>query len=169
MPGNKYLKIGTTGFTTEEASINSSSGAGDANKLISADATGKLDSTLLPAGLGADSATLTAGEALSAGNLVYISAAGTVLKADANAVAKAAVGFVLASVANAATGTVYFEGSITGLTGLTPGATYFLSGAATGAITTTIPTAAGSIVQQVGVATSATTLTFEAGEPIVRA
>ena len=100
---------------------------------------------------------------------MYISAAGTVLKADANAVAKAAVGFVLASVANAATGTVYFEGSITGLTGLTPGATYFLSGAATGAITTTIPTAAGSIVQQVGVATSATTLTFEAGEPIVRA
>lgn len=165
----KFLKIGTTGLATEEAAINVSAGAGDANKIIETNGSGKLDATFLPAGVGNDSKSMTAGEALSAGNVVYISGTGTVLKADANAVAKAAVGYVTASAANGAAVTVFFEGTITGLTGLTPGATYFLSDTATGGVTLTIPTNAGDIVQVVGYAVSATELTFEPQNPIVRA
>lgn len=166
---NKYLQLGTSGFPEEVAFIDTSAGAADAGKGLALDATGKLSSTVLPAGLGADSKTITAGEALSAGNLVYLDATGKALKADANAIAKAAVGFVLASVANAASGTVYFEGTITGLAGLTPGAPYFLSASATGGVTATAPTGAGQIVQRIGFAVSATEINFEAGEPIKRA
>lgn len=41
---------------------------------------------------------------------------------------------------------------------LTPGATYYLSDTAPGAITDVAPTAVGSIVQEVGFARNATTL-----------
>ncbi|MGI9158305.1 MAG: hypothetical protein ACR2K1_00985 [Saprospiraceae bacterium] len=165
----KFLKVGTSGFATEEAAINVSAGAGDANKIIETNGSGKLDSTFLPAGVGNDSKSMTTGEALSAGNLVYISNTGTVLKADANAVAKAAVGYVTSSAASGASVTVFFEGTISGLTGLTPGATYFLSDTTTGGVSLTIPSNAGDIVQAVGIAVSATELTFEPQTPIVRA
>lgn len=169
MAGNKYLQIGSAGFPQEVVSTQTSSGVSDANKIPALDASGKLDTTLMPAGLGADSFATTAGEALTTGNLVYLDATGKAMKADANAVAKAAIGFVLASVALNAAVTVYFEGTITGLSALTIGATYFLSDSATGAVTTSIPTGASKIVQSVGFAISATQLSFEAGEPIVRA
>jgi hypothetical protein len=165
MAADKYLKIGSTGFPTEQAGATTST----ANAIPALDAGGKLDSTMMPTGFGTDSATMTAGEALSAGNLVYITSSGTVMKADANAVAKAAVGFVLASISNAASGTVYFEGTVTGLTGLTPGAAQFLSDATTGGVISTVVSGAGKIVQPVGTAVTSTTMTFEAGEPIVRA
>lgn len=157
----KFVKVGTTTPFAEESAITTSAGAGDASKLIGTDSGGKIDSTLMPTGFGSDTSTLTAGEALSAGNVVYLNGSGSVLKADANAQAKEAIGFVLASIANAATGTVYFgSGFITGLSSLTPGARYFLSDTA-GAITTTPPTGSGKIVQQVGFARSATVLYFE--------
>lgn len=165
MAADKYLKIGSSGFPTEQAGAVTST----ANAIVALDAAGKLDSTMMPTGVGSDSASLTSGEALSAGNLVYIAAAGTVFKADANAVAKAAIGFVLSSVGSGAAITVYFEGTVTGLASLTPGAAQFLSDATTGGVISTIPSGAGKIVQPVGTAVTATTMTFEAGEPIVRA
>jgi len=91
-----------------------------------------------------------------------------VLKADANDVAKAAVGFVLSSASGGASTTVYFEGSITGLSGLTRGSKYFLSASAAGAVSTTVPSGAGDIVQYIGVATSTTEMTFEPQTPMVR-
>lgn len=89
--------------------------------------------------------------------------------ADANNIAKNAVGFVLASAAINAPVTVYFEGTITGLAGLTVGAMYFLSDTATGGVTLTVPTVAGRIAQRIGFAISTTEINFEAGEPIKRA
>ena len=171
MAGEKYLKVGAAGFPEEAFSAQTSAGVADANKIAALDATGKLDTTMMPSGLGADSVTATAGEAIAAGDLVYITATGTIMKADANAVAKAAIGFCNVAIANAQPGTVLFEGSITGKSGLTPGAWYFLSGTATGAVVLAagIPTANNSIVQSIGVATSATTISFEASKPIVRA
>lgn len=165
----KYLRIGTTGLPTEEATVLNSAGSGDAGKIPELDNTGRLTNSVMPVGIGADVKVANTGEALSAGNLVYISAAGTVFKADANAVDKAAIGFVLASSASGASATVYFEGTITGLTGLTAGTRYFLSDTATGGTTTTIPTNPGDIVQLVGTAISATELSFEPQPPIVRA
>lgn len=107
--------------------------------------------------------TYTAGEAISAGDLVYVSAAGTVMKADANAVAKAAIGFAPSSISNGATGTVIFgSGKITGLSGLTAGSQYFLSNAATGAVAlySSLTYTAPDVVQQVGIAESTTVLRF---------
>jgi hypothetical protein len=44
MAGNKYLK-NASGVVTEEASIQTSAGAGDAGKIPALDSAGKLDST----------------------------------------------------------------------------------------------------------------------------
>ena len=57
----------------------------------------------LPTGSGE---TYTAGEAIGAGDLVYVSGSGTVMKADANTPAKAAVGFAPSAISNAASGTI---------------------------------------------------------------
>ncbi|MFN0027720.1 MAG: hypothetical protein ACKV2O_11175, partial [Acidimicrobiales bacterium] len=61
--------------------------------------------------------------------------------------------------------TVYFEGSDTGVTGLTPGV-QFLS-TTPGLATATAPSGAGQVVQRVGFATSATALNFQSNDPIV--
>lgn len=168
MAGNKYLKL-ASGVITEQAATQSSAGAGDANKIVALDSSGKLDNSMMPVGVGADSSTITASENLAAGDLVNVhdSSGAKVRKADA-ANAYEAHGFVLASVTSGQPATVYFEGSITGLTSLTIGARYFLSGTA-GTITTTPPSTAAHIVQQVGVAISATALSFEPQAPVTLA
>ena len=168
MATRKLLKIGTTGLITEEATISTSASAGDADKFVQTNASGVLDVTLFPAGIGVDVRTVTAGENLSAGNLIYMSAAGTVFKADANAEGKEATGFVLTSITAAASGSAYFGGGVlSGLSGLTIGARYFLSNAATGAVAlyASLTFGAGDIVQEVGRALSTTELYFEPQSP----
>lgn len=163
----KFLKVGSSGIT-EEATVGTSAGAGDSGKLANLDANGKLDITFMPTGVGGDTQTLTAGETLSAGNLVYVNASGSVLKADASAASKEAVGFVLSAITNAASGTVYFgSGIITGLSGLTAGSAYFLSDSTPGSVTTTPPTGTNKIVQRVGRAISTTVLYFEPQVPVL--
>lgn len=160
----KFLKIGGNGIPAHESTVGTSAGASDADKLAHLDAAGKFHISFMPTGVGGDTLTLTAGEALSAGNLIYINGSGQMLKADANSPSKAAVGFVLTSVSNGATGTAYMgSGIITGLSSLTAGANYFLSNSATGAIGTyaSLTFASGDIIQLVGVATSTTSLYFE--------
>lgn len=168
MAQHKVIQISSTGSQSEYAGKASSSGAGDSGEFIVADATGKLDPTFLPTGVGADSISATAGEALSAGDFVYISGTGTVLKADATTPAKAARGYVVAAVSNAATATVFFDDSNGVLTGLTAGATYYLS-STPGGYTTTPTTTTGQIVQELGFATSATSMHVNIQEPITRA
>ncbi len=82
---------------------------------------------------------------------------------------KVAHGFLLASVASAAAGDVYFEGEITGLSSLTPGADYFLSNSVPGGVTSTPVTTAGHILQYLGVATGATSIDVELARPVIRA
>ena len=113
--------------------------------------------------------TYTAGEAISAGDLVYVSASGTVMKADANAVAKAAVGFAPSAISNGASGVITFnDGKIT-TTGLTAGVKYFLSNTTTGGFAAHASLTYGSadIQQCVGIAESTTVLRFWAGETIL--
>lgn len=161
MATKKYLIVGGATGTTEESTVDSSAGAGDSAKIPSLDTSGKLSSTFMPTGFGSDTLTLTAGETLAAGDLVYVDAAGQAFKADADSAAKAAIGFVLAGITSGASGTVYFgSGMVTGLTGLTAGSLYFLSSTA-GGVTTTAPTGSAKIQQQVGRAVSATVLYFE--------
>ncbi len=138
-----------------------------ANKIPILNASGQLDPSTMPTGIGADTKTIVASETLAAGDLVNVwNDAGTakVRKADATAEGKEANGFVLAAVASAANATVYFEGRLTGLTGLTA-----VSAATPGAVTATPPAAAGNVVQFVGVAVSATELDFEPSDAVTLA
>lgn len=143
-----------------------SAGAGDAGKIPQLDGTGRLDASFLPVGIGADTNTATASEALSAGDFVnvYYSAGWFCRKADA-ATNKPAHGFVLAAVANGATATIYAEGTNTQLSGLTS-ADQFLSVTTPGRTQATSPSASGQIIQHLGVAFSATAMNFQQSRPI---
>lgn len=145
-------------------------GSADAGKTLLLDASGRISSTAMPVGMGADTASITASEALAAGDLVNVWSDGgafKVRKADASAAGKEAHGFVLAAVSAGAAATVYFEGTNTQMTGLTPGA-LFLSATA-GKAQASAPTGAGQVVQRVGFAVSATALNFQASQPVVLA
>jgi len=109
----------------------------------------------------------------NAGNLVlgepvYISASGSMDKAQANAAATAKViGFVAdATVATGAVGACQTDGVLSGLTGLTPGASYFLDATTAGAMTTTAPITAGQFNVHLGTAISATELEISIKNPV---
>ncbi|AND75563.1 hypothetical protein [Nostoc phage N1] len=165
MSSNKFIGI-LNGIQTLFTAIAASSGAGDASKIIMTDASGKIDSTLMPSGLGAATKSVVASEALVAGDFVNIyNNAGTlnVRKAD-NSNGRPANGFVLSAFASSASATVYLQGENTGRTGLTPGTVYFLGTA--GGAATSAPTASGTIIQQLGYSTGATSINFEYNDAI---
>lgn len=168
MAGNKYLK-NNSGTITEESASQSSAGVGDAGKIIALDSTGKIDSTMMPTGIGADTALIAASEALSAGDFVniYNSSGAKCRKADASTAGKEAHGFVLASVEQSANATVYFEGTNTQVTGMTPGVVYL--SATPGLATATAPSSTGNVVQRIGFATGSTAINFQCQLPIVLA
>lgn len=162
---DKYLFINTTtGEFAERMGLVTSAGSGDTGKLVALDAAGRIDNSMMPVGIGTDTQVITTSEALAAGDLVNVwtSTGAKARKADATAVGKRVDGFVLASFSSGAAATVYFEGTIVGLTGLTAGAAQFLS-TTPGTSSATPPSASGNVIQRVGVATSTTTLSFEAG------
>lgn len=138
------------------------------NKVVMTGSDGLLHASIMPVGIGADTSSIVASETLAAGDIVNIwNDGGTekVRKADATAEGKEANGFVLSGFASAATALVYHEGKITGLSGLTPGARYYLQ-TTPGTIGTTAPSTAGNVSQYIGTAVSATVLAFEHDEPI---
>ena len=169
MAGDKFL-YNNAGRITEKASNQTSAGAGDAGKIVALDSAGKLDITLMPSGIGADTITAEASEALAAGDFVnlYNSSGLKARKADATTSGKEANGFVLSAVESAASGTVYRQGVNNQLTGMTVGARQYLA-TTPGARTETAPSATGNVVQFLGIATSATEMFFEERESFVLA
>ena len=168
MPGETFLKQTNGGLV--ETIATQVGGAPNADKIPALDANGRLDVTMMPSGIGADTNTVTASEALAAGDLVNVyNLAGNarVRKADATSPGKEANGFVIAAVANGATATVYSEGTNGQVSGLTPGQ-QFLS-TTPGLATSVAPSASGNVLQRVGMAFSATSLNFESGIPITLA
>lgn len=165
-----YLKL-AAGVPSDANALAASAGAADAGKIPKLDGTGKIDSTMMPAGVGAETRVIVASEALAAGDLVNIhsSTGAKVRKADATTAGKEAHGFVLASVISGGNATVYPEENvISGLTGLTPGTRMFLAATA-GLNTATAPSATGQVVQDIGVALSATEILFRPRQPITLA
>lgn len=146
-----------------------SAGAGDSGKVVALDGSGRIDSTMMPVGIGADTAVITTSEAVASGDLVNIwnSTGAKCRKADATVAGKEAHGFVLVGVGSGAAATVFFEGSNTGMAGLTPGVQFLSTTAGTTSVTA--PSTSGNVVQRVGFATSATTMNFQSGAPIVLA
>lgn len=129
---------------------------GTANQILKTDGAGQL--SYVDAFASKISNSYTADEALLAVDALYISAADNVSKADASAESTARViGFAEAGAADTASVNVVSEGVLGGFTGLTAGATYFLSETA-GLITTTPPSNDESAVVQVGYAKSTTEL-----------
>jgi hypothetical protein len=191
----KYIK-NNLGALTEEPALTTSAGAGDsnrvpalnasgilddtiinasatgvANKIAKLDGNGRLDITMMPTGIAADTVSVVSSENLLAGDLVNIYNNGGTAncrKADASTTGKEAHGYVLAATTSPAAATIYFEGSNTQMTTLTAGRQY-LSATTAGRTTTTAPSAAGQIVQRVGFATSATSMNFQSGTPVVLA
>lgn len=171
---SKYIEIPSSGILTEKEALVTSVGAGSAGKIVALDANGRLDNSTMPVGIGADTASIVCSENLAAGDLVNVynnTGTANCRKADASGsnAGKIANGFVLAAFNSAETALVYFEGSIVGLSGMTPGTPMFLSGSSPGTATATAPTASGHSVQSIGVAISATELSFEPGQPVIRA
>ena len=160
MAADKYLK-NVSGVPTEQAATQSSAGAGNAGDILALDDDGLLDPSVFPSGYGAETFTLAASENLSAGNLVNVwDDSGTlkVRKADASS-EKPADGFVSENVTSGNNALVFqLPGTITGLTGLTAGAKYYLSGTTPGGVATTPPSGAGKIAQFLGFAKSTTEL-----------
>jgi hypothetical protein len=105
--------------------------------------------------------TLTNGDAGNhvLGNVVYISAADTAktAKADASGTTNA-LAFATATITNGTTGAYQTDGILSGLTGLTAGAVYYLSDSTTGAMTSTAPSTLGHYVVRLGTALSTTEL-----------
>lgn len=198
MAGNKYIK-NNAGTLTEEASIQSSAGAGDAGKipalnasgildstivnskatsagagdagkLVALDGSGKIDSTMMPVGIGADTASVIASENLAAGDLVNI---------------WNDTGTAKARKADATTAGKEAHGFVLSAVSSAASATVYFEGTNTavtgrtpgkqylattaGSTTTTAPSGAGNVVQIVGFATSATALNFQSGVPVVLA
>ena len=162
-----YLDLNTTtGRPGRVLPLTTSAGAADAGKIVQTNAAGQLDGTLLPAGLGPDSVTVLTSVALTAGAQVNIfnnAGVANVRPAIATGIATESHGYVLAAFGAGVQATVFFDDNNTAVTALTPGVQY-LSAATAGAVTITPPSAAGQIVQRIGVATSATSL-HQSGSP----
>lgn len=164
---NKFITL-LSGIRTLVTAISASVGVADANKIVATGSDGKLDSTLMPAGIGAATENMIASEALAAGDFINIWLdAGTrkARKADASN-GRAAMGFVMNSVAANANATVTLQGTNTALTGLTVAARYYLSATIAGSLTTTSPNTSGQISQSLGFAVSTTSINFEYDDPI---
>lgn len=169
MAASKYIKQ-VNGVLTEQAATQVSAGAGDAGKILALNEQGKLDNSVLPTGIGADTAAVQASEDLAAGEYVNIyNDAGTpkCRLADATTAGKEAHGFVLAAVTPGNSATVYFEGTNNQVTGAVPGPVFL--GTTAGGFSAAAPSSAGNIVQRIGIATSATSINVECGQPIVLA
>lgn len=169
MAASKFISL-VSGRLREIVATVTSSGVADDGKIVALDANGRLDNSVMPVGFGDDTKLVQASENLSAGDVVNIWNSGgdfRVRKADATTSGKEAIGFVLNSVTSGGNANVYLEGSITGLSGLTPGR-YYLS-TTPGQITATPPTGSANVVQYVGTALSDTDLTFEPSDGVILA
>ena len=168
MPAKKFLRL-VSGVITEAFGIQTSAGAANAGDVPVLDDTGRLDNSMMPVGIGADTAVIAASESLAAGNWVNIwnDSGAKVRKADATTAGKEVHGFVLSAVTRGNPATVYFEGTNTQVSGQTPGTVFLQTTAGAGGATA--PSASGNAVQQVGVAVSATAVNFERGAAITLA
>ena len=168
MAAKKFLRL-VNGVLTEIFGVQTSAGAGNAGDLVSLDDSGRIDNSMMPVGIGADTSTISASETLAAGDWVNVwnNSGAKVRKADATTAGKAAHGFVLSAVTSGNPATVYFEGTNTQVTGQTPGPVYLQTTAGTGGAT--IPSASGNVVQSIGVAVSATAVNFERSAPVTLA
>lgn len=173
MAGDKYLYLNRA-VVTEKATSQLSLGVADAGKIPALDATGRLDSSMMPVGVeDTEIDYIVAFETLAAGDFVNIfnsSGATKCRKADASVAGKEAQGFVLAGFSSSATAAVYrLEKLNNQRTGMTLGTAQYLSVTVPGGTQETVPSATGQVVQLLGISKSATELITATHDIVVRA
>lgn len=155
----RFLTKIASGVEQLVSAIASTAGVADAGKILETDANGLIDPSFFPPGIADNVFTAIAGEALTAGDFVYVDAAGEVFKADNGSITTEAIGFVTAGFGLGATATVFTSGINDQVT-TTAGTRYFLGSA--GAATATPPAfSVGDICQNLGVAREDNTIVFE--------
>jgi hypothetical protein len=161
MPDSYLYLDSTTGLPTSRALTVTSTGAPNAGDGVALDSDGKLNSTVMPSGLGADSQAILATENLAAGNWITIyNDPGTSNEVCRKALAidttRPAHAYVKAAVSAGSIATAFFEGRNSlipagSLTAADVGKRAFLSASTAGATTITPPTGTpGALVQFLG-------------------
>jgi hypothetical protein len=149
----------TTGEIERKQAIQTSAGAGDANKIARTDASGKFDSTLVP-NVTEPTESINAAVTISNREVVNIyDVAGTrnIRKALAADATKPVHGFVETGVSSGNNATVKLAGLVTfsiGSTGIVAadvGEPIFLDASTDGAVTKTPPSTTGQVIQRLGV------------------
>jgi hypothetical protein len=170
MAARKYLSLGNGRIQETQATVVGGTNVQDGH-IVALDPNGRLDTSVLPVGVGPDVAIIQTSENLAAGDFVNVWNSGgpRVRKADAGTSGKEAHGFVLAAVTSGANATVYFEGMNNQVSGKTVGARQYLSATTPGVTTETPPSGSGQVVQLLGVATSATSISTEVEDGIILA
>ena len=161
MAAKSFLRLVSGKIQAIQATV-TSAGAGNDGDLIALDATGRIDVSVLPVGVGPDVASIVVSEAagLAAGDYVNIfDSTGPKVRLADNSNGRDAHGFVKSAHADAATAVVYFEGPNDDLSGLTAGTRMYLGTAGDATATPLAPiTDAGSIHQLLGIAIDANTI-----------
>ena len=142
-----------------------SSGVANAGDVLALDSTGKIDTSVLPVGVGPDVKVMETTEDLTAGSYVNIFLSAGVQKArlaDASN-DRPAHGFVKEAFLTGASASVYFEGANDDLASLTIGARYYLQ---TGGTISATPRTTG-LHQFVGIAISATEINTDIDDETV--
>lgn len=158
-----------TGRVAEVQPVTTSAGAGDATKMAQLDANGKWDSSLMPSGITPDQKTANANGTITAKDLVYMEAAGTIARATAaSGTPQQCMGWATTSVTTGNPVTMQLEGIVSGLTGLTAGSRYFLSDVTPGGLLISPgPVGSGKLAQYIGTALSTTELNFEPDDGVL--
>ena len=116
------------GITEQVMGLVTSAGAADAGKIVATDVDGRINPTLMPVGIGANTVAAMAKSTLAAGKFVtFINEAGTLKCVPADNSTGPANGYVTEAVTADDMATVYpLDGINSHLTGLTIGADYWL-------------------------------------------
>lgn len=120
------------------------------------------------AGLAPSATTSSAvtGVTLAPNNLVYVKSDGQLGLADASTEGKEAIGFVKYTYTVGQTANYFRSGNIiSGLSGLIPGTSYFMSNVP-GGISSTAPVGTGNVAMRIGTAVSTTEIAFAPTMPI---
>lgn len=72
----RLINQNTNGSKETYSGTTTSAGAGSSGEIPALDASGRLDTSMMPVGFGQDSISATAGETLTAGDFVYFNGTG---------------------------------------------------------------------------------------------
>jgi len=166
---DKYVAIAADGRKAEVEATVTSAGVADAGEIPALDAAGKLDASLLPVGVGPDVTNMPSFEDLASGDYVNTFLDGGVIKARLadNSNDRPAHGYVKAGVTAPASVNVFFEGANANVSGRTIGARQYLG--TVGSPVEATPTGAGTLLQFLGTAISATEINTDIDDETVRA